>query len=102
MFFGPDRFDLIGEELLRVLQGELDARGLRASPEEVARRLGLSPEALWEWLDKRDRRGLDELVARWNAHAHEYGFARVILVDHGHHEAEIFLGHPLRPEHLLE
>ncbi len=98
MMFGPDRFDLAGEEFLRIVQEELAARGHAASPDDVARLLGLSPDDLWVWLDAKDGRWLTELVLRWNAHADGHVLARVVLVDHGD-EVELFLGHPLRPEH---
>ncbi|MDP2310863.1 MAG: hypothetical protein Q8P18_32895 [Pseudomonadota bacterium] len=95
MMFGRERFDLAGEEFLRIVQEELARKGRPATPDDAAAVLGLSPNTMWEWLDQRERGWLDELVSRWNAQAEPNGFTPVLLVDHGD-EVELFIGlfHP--------
>jgi hypothetical protein len=95
MMFGPDRFDLAGEEFLRIVQEELARKGQPATPDDAAAALGLTPETMWEWLDRRERSWLDELVARWNDKAEGSGFTPILLIDHGD-EVELFIGlfHP--------
>jgi len=95
MLLGSARFDLAGEEFLRLCQGELAQAGRPSTPHAVAALFGVGPEELWEQLDDRGGSVLRALVDRWNAHADERGVARVVLVDHGH-EVELFLGHRRR------
>ncbi len=96
MLTGLDRFDLAGEEFLQLVQGELRAFGRPAEPDDVARLLGLTPDEMWALLDRKDRSALDALIGRWNELAEHHAVARLVLVDHGD-EAELLLGHPLRP-----
>jgi len=98
MLIGRLRFDMAGEELLAILQGELRTFNRPAAPRDVARLLGLTEDELWERLDRIDRGSLEGLIARWNALGEEHAVARVVLVDHGD-ECELLLGHPIRPEH---
>lgn len=95
MFFGPDRFDLAGEEFLRIVQEDLARTGRPGGPEDAAAVLGLTPDQLWDWLDRREPGWLQELVSRWNAQAPAHGSVHVVLVDHGD-EVELFIGllHP--------
>lgn len=95
MMFGPDRYDLAGEEFLRIVQEDLARKGQPATPDDAAAVLGLSPDALWDWLDRREPRFLGELVSRWNARAHQHGLVPIVLIDHGD-ELELFIGllHP--------
>ncbi|MDP2314127.1 MAG: hypothetical protein Q8P41_14590 [Pseudomonadota bacterium] len=92
MMFGPARFDLAGEELLRIVQGELARAGQPSAPDDVAALFGLTPDELWWWLDQADRRWLDELIARWNAKADGHLYPRIVLIDHGD-EVELLVGH---------
>lgn len=93
---GPDRFDRAGEEFLLIVQAELAAFGRPSEPDDVARLLNLTPDELWERLDRKDRGSLEALIARWNDLSEHHGVARLVLIDHGD-ECELVLGHPRRP-----